>query len=81
MTKWKNNSYQFKKESLLYDTKDNENRLLLREFRSIPIDNGNKERLVTHEYITWGNSENLMRLKRSKNIFLDATFHHHPGFY
>ena len=35
ITKWKNNTYWFKKEYILYDTKDYENRPIFREYRII----------------------------------------------
>ena len=76
ISKWKNNTYRFKKECVFYDTKDYENRLILREFRLIPIETDNKEKNKYLEYIIWGNSENIIRLKVSKNIFIDGTFHH-----
>ena len=81
ITKWKQNSYKFKKESALYEIKDKENRLLLREYRLIPLEDSSREKQKTHEYIIWANAENLMRIKVSKNIFVDSTFHHPPGFY
>ena len=81
ITKWKNNSIKFKKESILYNIKDNENRLLMREYRLIPIEETSKEKNICHEYIIWGNAENIMRIKASKNLFLDSTFHHPPDFY
>ena len=76
ISKWKNNTYRFKKECVFYDTKDYENRLILREFRLIPIETDYKEKNKYLEYIIWGNSENIMRLKVSKNIFIDGTFYH-----
>ena len=76
ISKWKNNTYRFKKECVFYDTKDYENLLILREFRLIPIETDNKEKNKYLEYIIWGNSENIMRLKVSKNLFIDGTFHH-----
>ena len=38
ITKWKTTSYRFKKECILYDTKDYDNRLILREYRIIPLE-------------------------------------------
>ena len=81
ITKWKTNSYRFKKECILYDTKDYDNRLILREYRNIPLESESKSTNKFLEYIIWGNSENIMRLKASKHIFIDGTFHHPPGFY
>ena len=81
ITKWKNSSYRFKKECILYDTKDYDNRLILREYRIIPLESESKSTNKFLEYIIWGNSENILRLKESKHIFIDGTFHHPPDFY
>ena len=43
ITKWKQNSYKYKKESALYEIKDKENRLLLREYRLIPLEDSSRE--------------------------------------
>ena len=81
INKWKNNTYRFKKECFLYDTKDYENRLIFIEYRIIlqKSESNNKNNFL--EYIIWGNAENIMRLKASKNLFIDGTFHHSPAFY
>ena len=81
ITKWKNNTYRFKKECIIYDTRDYENRLILRDFRFIPLENDSKSKINSLEYIIWGNAENIMRLKVTKNLFIDGTFHHPPGYY
>ena len=81
INKWKNNTYRFKKEIILYDTKDYENRLILREYRIIPQESKSNNKNNFLEYIIWGNYENIMILKASKNLFIDGTFHHPPDFY
>ena len=81
ISNWKRKSLRFKKEGVLYDDKDFQNRQLLREFRIIPNFEENKTNNNNYEYIIWGNSENIMRLRVSKNIFIDGTFHHPPGYY
>jgi len=81
ITRWKNNSFRFKKESVLDDMNDNNNnRLLLREFRIIPIEAADNLNQETNEYIIWANAENINRIRVSKNIFIDGTFHHPPGY-
>ena len=81
ISKWKQYTYKFKKEYALYDTLDKDNRLLLREYRLIPVEGSSREKQLSHEYIIWGNAENIMRIKVSKHIFIDSTFHHPPDFY
>ena len=81
INKWKNNTYRFKKECILYDTKDYENRLIFREYRIIPQESESNNKNNFLEYIIWGNAENIMRIKASKNLFIDGTFHHPPDFY
>jgi len=49
--KWKKNGCELKKESALYEIKDKENRLLLKEYRLIPPEDNNRDKQKTHEYI------------------------------
>ena len=49
ITKWRNNNIRFKKENFLYDRKDRDKRLILREFRSIPIEGSNRGKQIKHE--------------------------------
>ena len=65
----------------MYETRDYENRLILRDYRLIPLENANNKNLNYLEYIIWGNAENIMRIKATKNLFVDGTFHHPPGYY
>ena len=51
INKWKNYSYRFKKECVLYDTKDYENRLIFREYRIIPQESDSKSKNKFLEYI------------------------------
>lgn len=81
ISKWKNNSIRFIKSVALKEIKDYENRLILREYRNIPLENNSKIKISSLEYIIWANSENLKRIKVSKNLFVDGTFHHPPEFY
>ena len=82
ITKWKNNNMRFTKASILSEIKDYNNRLILREYRIIPLEFGNRKLRKNHlEYVIWANSENILRLKVSKNLFIDATFHHPKEFY
>ena len=39
-----------------------------------------KKKSNNYEYIIWINSENLKRIRKSKHIFIDGTFHHPPDF-
>ena len=81
LTKWKNNLYRFKKGCIMYETRDYENRFILRDYRFIPLENDNKMKLNSLEYIILGNAENIMRLKVTKNLFIDGIFHHPSGYY
>ena len=80
ITKWKNTTNRFNKYSILENTKDKENRLILREYRCIPIEDPNKIHNNNIEYAIWGNMENINRMRKSKNFFIDGTFHHPPEF-
>ena len=69
ITKWKNTTNRFNKYSILENTKDKENRLILREYRCIPIEDPNKIHNNNIEYAIWGNMENINRMRKSKNFF------------
>ena len=55
ITKWKNSTYKFKKECAQYNLYDYQNRLLLRDYRSIFLELSNKKNATLLEYIIWGN--------------------------
>ena len=59
---------------------DYDNRLILRDYRVIPISENNKISTAEYEYIIWGNNENILRLRHSKHYFIDGTFHHLEEF-
>ena len=80
ITKWKNSTYKFKKECAQYNLYDYQNRLLLRDYRSIFLELPNKKNATLLEYIIWGNNENISRMRISENIFIDGTFHQPPKY-
>ena len=53
ITKWKNCSYKFTKASVLYNKYDYDQRLILREFKSIYIQTEKKNQPINYEYIIW----------------------------
>ena len=59
---------------------DYDNRLILRDHRTIPINENNKISTTYYEYIIWGNNENISRMRQSRNFFIDGTFHHPEEF-
>ena len=54
--------------------------MILRDYRIIPIIENKKISTSNYEYIIWGNNENILRMRQSKNYFIDGTFHHPPDF-
>ena len=73
---------RFIKASILSEIRDYNNRLILREYRIIPLELGiRKFRQNYLKYLIWANSENISRLKASMNLFIDATFHQPKEFY
>ena len=50
INKWKNNCYKFKKECVIYNIYDNQQRLILREFRNIYINATNKKEPILLSY-------------------------------
>ena len=80
ISKWKKGSDRFTKMCVFKNKFDNENRLILRDYRIIPIIENNKLSTVDYEYIIWGNNENISRMRQSRHFFIDGTFHHPPEF-
>ena len=80
ITKWKNKSNRFKKTRVLENPKDYNNRLILREFRTLYLNISNKKEPEKIEYIIWANDENLRRIRISNHLFIDSTFHHPSEF-
>ncbi len=42
----------------------------------MPYEENDKISLLFNEYVIWANEGNISRMKKSKNYFIDATFHH-----
>ena len=80
ITRWKNSSVRFTKNCIIWNMTDYQNRLILRDYRVMPYEKGDKISTVTLEYAMWANDENIIRIRKSKNYFIDATFHHPPEF-
>ena len=59
---------------------DYQNRLILREFSSVYKQTETKNKIKSLEYIIWGNEENLKRMRKSKHLYIDGTFHHPKDF-
>ena len=76
ISKWKQNTNKFNKNCIFENIYDYQNRLILREFRNIYIEVPDKKEPVLLDYIIWGNNENISRIRLSKILFLDGTFHH-----
>ena len=73
--KWKNNSIKFTKYQCLENPYDNEKELYLREHIVKYTYLKKKENIIQIEYFIWANDVNISHIRKSKNIFLDATFH------
>ena len=80
ITKWKKSSDRFTKICIYKNKYDYDNRLILRDHRTIPINENNKISKTNYEYIIWGNNENILRMRQSRNFFIDGTFHHPEEF-
>ena len=79
ITKWKHNSNRFTKYSVLENKFDYNNHTIFREFRSILVEN-EKNNYKNLEYIIWVNDENLHRIRKSRHLYIDGTFHHPKEF-
>jgi len=78
INRWRVKTNRFTKMTVLDNSHDYKNRLILREFRSLYIHINNSNQLKLCEYIIWRNDENIARMRISKNYYIDATFHHPP---
>ncbi len=72
--KWKLNTTRFAIICILSSPKDYQNSLILREYRVMSYEENNKLILLFNEYSIWANEENISRMKKSKNYFIDAHF-------
>ena len=62
--------------NILENQLDYKNRLILREFRNIYIEIPKKENAVLLDYLKQANNENISRIRISKTLYIDCTFHH-----
>ena len=76
ITKWRNNSNRFTKLSVWDNIYDFDNRLILKEFRSIFDSSEQNKSPKQYEFIIWANDENIKRLGKSNHYYIDCTFHH-----
>ena len=76
ITKWKNTTFKYNKTTILFNRYDCENRLILRDYRTIYIETEKRKNPINVEYTIWGNDENIGRMRKSKHYFIDVTFHH-----
>ena len=80
ISKWRSKTDRFNKTTVLNNVYDYNNNQILREYRTLYIQIGNKSKPKKLEYIIWINNENLNRFRKSKYIFIDFTFHTPPEF-
>ena len=57
------NSDKFTKMCIFKNKYDKDNRLILRDYRVIPITENEKISNSEYEYIIWGNNENISRMR------------------
>ena len=80
ITKWKNNSVNFTKFACLKNQFDYNNNLILREFRTVNSESDNNKNSLQLDYIICCNNENLKRIRKSRHLYIDVTFHHPPDY-
>ena len=77
---WRKTSNRFTKLCIFNNKFYYENRLILREYRNIPLEENKKISFASYEYVIFGNNENIARIRKSRHFFIDCTFHHPPDF-
>ena len=80
ITKWRNSTNRFNKSTVWDNKYDYQNRLILRDYRSIYAESAPHNKIKCFEYIIWANDENIKRIRKSKHYYLDGTFHHPKEF-
>ena len=68
ITKWKNTTNRFNKSTVWDNIFYYQNRLILREFRSVYKQPETNVKFKYLEYIIWGNEENLKRIRKPKHF-------------
>ena len=81
INKWKDTSLLFTKYNALENPYDIENNQILRDHRILYKEDINSLRCKELEYFIWGNDLVISHLRKSENIFIDATFHTPIRFY
>ena len=80
ITKWRNSTSRFNKSTVWDNKYDYQNRLILRDYRTIYAESAPHNKNKCFEYIIWANDENIKRIRKSKHYYLDGTFHHPSEF-
>lgn len=80
INKWKELSLKFTKYHAIENPYDNDNNLFLRDHRIFYKESKNFNRPLELEYFIWANDMSISHMRKSENIFIDATFHIPYGF-
>ena len=64
----------------LAQTKVYKSRLIFRDFRSTLVYNESKKTSILVEYIFWGNDENIGKMRKVKNYYIDGTLQYLNNF-
>ena len=80
ITKWRNSTNRFNKSTVWDNKYDYQNRLILRDYRTVYAESAPHNKIKCFEYIIWANDENIKRIRKSKHYYLDGTFHHPKEF-
>ena len=78
--RWKNNSLRFTKYSAIENKRNKKGELRLFDYTNTTIYTSNKKNPITAEYFIWTSDQIISRLRKSKHLFIDSTFHH-PKYY
>ena len=66
ISSWKKSSNKFNKNTIFENEVDFEEKHILREYKLFYQHEHKKQKLIKNEYIIWSNSENIMRIAKSK---------------
>ena len=72
----KNNSIKFTKYNALENRYNKKNELILWDYNNSAIFTSTKKYPIPSEYFIWTSNSIISRVRMTKHLFIDATFHH-----
>ena len=78
--RWKNNSLRFTKYAAIENKNNKKGELRLYDYTNTVIYTSNKKNPISAEYFIWTSDQIIARIRKSKHLFIDSTFHHPKNY-